>query len=190
MRLTVGVENFSNRCLDIVSTSCRIPSSTERRKSADRAAGRATPSRAHGRSGEANWFSFIVVTEPPLPCRGSGGCRLLLGMAHAGLGRLRRFAVVDPALIAKVASFLGLALAFRRLAVLVHLFLDEPCAFLNFALSHSCRSPDVIIRGGPREKTQLMGGPNDPSWNRHLNSRATEICGTISHSRKGLDGMR
>jgi hypothetical protein len=55
-------------------------------------------------------------------------------MAGAWLGRFRRFAVFDPALVSQIAAFLRFALAFWRLAVFVHFFLDEACAFLDFTL--------------------------------------------------------
>src|SRR3954452_6451892 len=51
------------------------------------------------------------------------------------LRRLRRLAVFDPAFVAQVATFLSLLLALGGLAAFVHLFFDEPGAFLHFAFN-------------------------------------------------------
>src|ERR1700710_499327 len=65
---------------------------------------------------------------------GGGILRLLFGVARAGLGRLRRLTVLDPAFVAQITTFLRFTLAFGRIAVFVHLFLDEPCTFLDLTL--------------------------------------------------------
>src|SRR6202161_428973 len=91
--------------------------------------------------------------------------RLLFGVARAGLGRLRRLAVLDPAFVAQIATFLRFTLAFGRLAVFVHLFLDEPCTFLDLTLDAHVglpflRSPRSSVSGNtnaPRANLLLVG---------------------------------
>src|SRR3954462_11863180 len=56
-------------------------------------------------------------------------------MTGARLRRLRRLAVLDPAFVAQVTTFLSLLLALGGLAVFVHLFFDEPGAFLHFTFN-------------------------------------------------------
>ena len=55
-------------------------------------------------------------------------------MFGSGLGCLRILAVFNPTFVAQITPFLGFALAFGRLTVLVHLFLDEARTFLDFTL--------------------------------------------------------
>src|SRR5665213_1828642 len=85
---------------------------------------------------------------------------LLFGVAGAGLGRLGILAVFDPAFVAQITAFLRLALAFGRLAVLVHLFLDEPCTFLDFTLdAHGGLlfevSPRLSVSGKPMRQEPI-----------------------------------
>ena len=91
---------------------------------------------------------------------GGGNLRLLFGVARAGLGRLRRLAVFDPAFVAQITTFLRFTLAFGRLAVLVHLFLDEPCTFLDLTLDAHVRLP--FLRS-PR--SSVSGNTNVPRAN-------------------------
>jgi hypothetical protein len=67
--------------------------------------------------------------------------QLLFRVASARLGRLRCFAVFDAAFIAQITAFLGLCFAFGRLAMLVHLFLDEAGTFFNLTLDAHVRFP-------------------------------------------------
>jgi hypothetical protein len=55
-------------------------------------------------------------------------------MTRAGLPGFRRLAILNPAFVAKIATFLR-ALAFRRFAAFVHLLLEATSAFLA-ALAH------------------------------------------------------
>src|ERR1700761_8374362 len=61
----------------------------------------------------------------------SESCELV---ACAGLRRLRRLAVFNPAFIAKLPALGRLLLAVRRLAVLVHFFLHKAGRFLGLTL--------------------------------------------------------
>jgi hypothetical protein len=68
---------------------------------------------------------------------------LLLGMTRAGLRCLGILSVFDAALVTQIAAFLRLALALRRLAVLVHLFLDELRIVRHFSRGNTDRSGGV-----------------------------------------------
>lgn len=61
-----------------------------------------------------------------------------LSVASARLRGLGFFAVFYTALIAKIASFLRLLLAFRRLAVFVKFLFDETRSFLSFTSNAHC----------------------------------------------------
>jgi hypothetical protein len=56
-------------------------------------------------------------------------------VTRSGLGRLWRLAVFDSTFVAQIATFLRFALAFERLAVFVHLLLDETSTFFDFTLT-------------------------------------------------------
>jgi hypothetical protein len=62
-------------------------------------------------------------------------------VAGAGRSGLRRFAVLDAALVSQVATFLGLLLALGVVLVLVHLFLDVTGTFFDLAFDANVRSP-------------------------------------------------
>jgi len=59
----------------------------------------------------------------------------------AGLRRLWRLTVFHPTFVAEVSTFLGLALALRILAVLVHLFLDVTSTLFDLSFN----AHDVLL---------------------------------------------
>src|SRR5579862_7484374 len=96
-------------------------------------------------------------------------------MRPRGCG-LRGFAVLNTALIAQLAAFAGLCLAFGRFAVLIGLFLDKAGCFLDLSFNAHCGTPWFMfgIRYGIPPAPVCSASPTAPKG---LNDRRAPIAG-------------
>src|ERR1700679_3515649 len=98
-------------------------------------------------------------------------------VAGAWLRGLWRLTVLDATFVAQFAAFSGLALAFRRLAVLVRFFLDETGGFLGVTLDAHCFLLNGMSRTYKRWAPRLFLAPADHGRGRGLPALGLGVCG-------------
>ena len=82
-----------------------------------------------------------MKTAPPDCLAAPFSDYLAMSVPTAGVGRLGRLTVLNPAFIAQITAFLGFRLAFYGLAVLVCLLLDEARGLLDVSFDAHVETP-------------------------------------------------